>query len=586
MYSCGICVCALCKHCIINILTCISYVFTIEEIFIDYGYSYDRSSYGADSDGSITTSANDAAKAADLDRRMKAMAKLQKEIDDLTLQPIRDSSLTDDEKSKLSQDTTLTGGFIDKLRKQEVDSKTKKKQNKSGVITPEEGMARFNEIGSGMFSSSDDRDLIDSMLGKKSKKKGGSSRKRNSDDDDEDDDDEDLQESLGSGVSASTGSASKEELDMMDSLFGRKPSSGSIIDIAQTISSDPSTQSEKTSTQASRPTGTTRSIFEQSPSKFKSPEVEAQEVDDEIDNLLKSIKEKNKSKSRNGVSDDGSSSFVDDFAANSYLGALDLLSSEEDEEDDPNDYDYGDDVSVSVSVSKDIFPTSDTTITSKTSLTTSTTPSVTASSQPTQSQSKLQSDSSRNEAIANSGITKSSKMLKAEEELQKQLENMSDDEIKLMFRRIRENIARNNENSGGSQNSVIPVPPPSRGSAARAAAELDLFALNAKKQQQLPSSSSSTAGKGFGTESNANTANSSDTSNNSNVKYPKSQPSDPKVREKYKTELEQFESELENLYRDPLAVWQDMVMNPDILKDLEIPDNDGSGVSGGDDDSE
>lgn len=516
-----------------------------EEIFIDYGYSYDRSSYGESSDSDPLSGA-DAAKRADTERRMREMAKLQKEIDELTLQPIRDTNVNDSDKSKVSQDTTLPGGFIDKLRKQESDEKTKKKQNKSGVITPEEGMTMFNEIGTGMFSSSEDRELIDSMLGKKKKNKS----KKNSRDDDDDDDEDDGDDPFGG---ASAGVASKEEIEMMDSLFGRKPSSGSIIDIAQseTVSASKPSASGSGSSSSSR-SGTTRSIFEMNPSKLKTPEQEAQEVEDEIEDLLKSIREKNRGRGRaGGVSDDsGTSSFVDDFAANNYLGAIDF--SDDDEEDDEDDYDYGDEP-----VSKSIIPTPPSSTTTTTSSTTSSKPSAKPASS-TPAQSSLPPEPIKNDKVGE--INKSSKMLAAEAELQKQLENMSDEEIKIMFRRIRENVARNNKN-GGDRSSVIPSPPP-RGSAA---AELDLFALNKVNKLSSSRPGSTAAGKGFGADSKPSTS-------SGNEKYPKAKPSDPKVREKYKSELEMFESELESLYQDPLAVWQDMVMNPDILKDLDIPD--------------
>lgn len=46
-------------------------------------------------------------------------------------------------------------------------------------------------------------------------------------------------------------------------------------------------------------------------------------------------------------------------------------------------------------------------------------------------------------------------------------------------------------------------------------------------------------------------------------KMPRSQPLDPKIRQKYNSELTAVENVLEELYNDPLKVWQEMVTNPD-----------------------
>ena len=78
----------------------------IEELFIDYGLSYDRSGYASSSDPTTTDSPTTTltpeeqslaqAKAADLDRRMKAMAKIQEELDQLTLQPVTQKDSNND----------------------------------------------------------------------------------------------------------------------------------------------------------------------------------------------------------------------------------------------------------------------------------------------------------------------------------------------------------------------------------------------------------------------------------------------------------------------------------------------------------
>jgi hypothetical protein len=43
---------------------------------------------------------------------------------------------------------------------------------------------------------------------------------------------------------------------------------------------------------------------------------------------------------------------------------------------------------------------------------------------------------------------------------------------------------------------------------------------------------------------------------------PKATPTDSEIRKKYDNELSAIENELENLYNDPLKVWQDIMLNP------------------------
>ena len=75
------------------------YTLSLEELFIDYGLSYDRSGYSSTSSTPTLTPEEQAlaqAKAADLDRRMKAMAKIQEELDQLTLQPVTQKDSNND----------------------------------------------------------------------------------------------------------------------------------------------------------------------------------------------------------------------------------------------------------------------------------------------------------------------------------------------------------------------------------------------------------------------------------------------------------------------------------------------------------
>ena len=80
----------------------------------------------------------------------------------LELQPVTTSS-----EGVFDQDTTMPdGGFLSKLTKQEQE---RDKYRKSGILSPEEGVRLFTEVGESMFGDAEDLELIESITGKKSK---------------------------------------------------------------------------------------------------------------------------------------------------------------------------------------------------------------------------------------------------------------------------------------------------------------------------------------------------------------------------------------------------------------------------------
>ena len=52
---------------------------------------------------------------------------------------------------------------------------------------------------------------------------------------------------------------------------------------------------------------------------------------------------------------------------------------------------------------------------------------------------------------------------------------------------------------------------------------------------------------------------------------PRAAPQDPEVRRRYEKELSAIESELESIYRDPLKVWEEIMLNPDKYLGKEDP---------------
>ncbi len=64
------------------------------------------------------------------------------------------------------------------------------------------------------------------------------------------------------------------------------------------------------------------------------------------------------------------------------------------------------------------------------------------------------------------------------------------------------------------------------------------------------------------------------TTNSPKKRYPKARPLNPEIRAKFE-ELDAFEAELEKLYDNPLAVWEDIIKNPDKFIDPDDTRDDG-----------
>lgn len=122
-----------------------------DEIFVDYGKSYDRSSYGGKEDSEDF----------DLKRLRDEQKRLAEEQDMMKLQPIRADDANFDD-SKVDADTTNRDGFISKLKDKE------RKYDQSGVINPAQAAKEFSELGVNMFGEDGDKELLESLMGKKS----------------------------------------------------------------------------------------------------------------------------------------------------------------------------------------------------------------------------------------------------------------------------------------------------------------------------------------------------------------------------------------------------------------------------------
>ena len=131
-------------------------IFANEEIFIDYGNFYDRSSYDE----------SDEAKALQKKRLIEKARRAREEEEMMTLQPVTrsDDGLlpkagTSSSRSKVDQDTSLPSGFLSKLQKKEA---AKEGSEDNGILSPEDAMDMFTTMGAGMFSpqSEEDRELI------------------------------------------------------------------------------------------------------------------------------------------------------------------------------------------------------------------------------------------------------------------------------------------------------------------------------------------------------------------------------------------------------------------------------------------
>ena len=122
-------------------------LFADEELFIDYGNLYDRRDYVSGEE-------------QDRELRREQARRRQEEEAMLTLQPITESE--GDAESLLrkrvpvDQDTSLSDGFISRLRKRDEGSR------KTGLIDPEEAADMFSSLGAGMFNqrSGEDSELM------------------------------------------------------------------------------------------------------------------------------------------------------------------------------------------------------------------------------------------------------------------------------------------------------------------------------------------------------------------------------------------------------------------------------------------
>lgn len=164
-------------------------IFSDEELFVDYGQTFDRTDYEAEQE----------LKQEQL--RSKAR-KLAEEEDMMRLQPI----LTDeDDTGGVDQDTSNPDGFIRRLAKNE------DKFKKAGILTPEEGANIFTELGArGLGVNKEDRELMEALSGKKfGREAGGASVRGGQAQEDVDKFDKSAMDSLLGGK--------------MDNIFGGKP---------------------------------------------------------------------------------------------------------------------------------------------------------------------------------------------------------------------------------------------------------------------------------------------------------------------------------------------------------------------------
>ena len=112
---------------------------------------------------------------------------------------------------------------------------------------------------------------------------------------------------------------------------------------------------------------------------------------------------------------------------------------------------------------------------------------------------------------------------------------MSDEELKALFGRLKDSLGQDLANTLANPSASIPG--------------FDLFSTGTTSTSRTTSTTTAT------------------TTGKEKKVLPRAPVVDKEVRAKYQTELELFEAELEKLYENPLAVWQDMIMNPDKLKD-------------------
>lgn len=113
----------------------------VEELFIDYGQKYDRKDY---------------LESADVQEQENLTQ--QEELRKIKSNRFQKVIYDDSDDLSIDQDTSLKGGFFDKLAK-------KANTKSDGILNPKEAVNKFNELGVGMFTSDEDQDLIESIAG-------------------------------------------------------------------------------------------------------------------------------------------------------------------------------------------------------------------------------------------------------------------------------------------------------------------------------------------------------------------------------------------------------------------------------------
>jgi hypothetical protein len=122
-------------------------IFAGEELYLDYGNFYDRSGYNTELEDQMKKRVVDAARRKQEDEEM------------LTLQPVtldEDNIFSGNEikrkkKVVVDQDTSMSDGFLSKLKKKEGD-----RLEQAGILAPEDAADMFASLGSGMFSQTEE----------------------------------------------------------------------------------------------------------------------------------------------------------------------------------------------------------------------------------------------------------------------------------------------------------------------------------------------------------------------------------------------------------------------------------------------
>lgn len=122
-------------------------IFADEEIFMDYGRTYDRSDYTS---GGISTEAERKAR------------KLEETEVMMTVQPVVVDDSNGANLRGVDQDTTRPeDGFLAKLSRKD-DSQLRAK----GVLAPEDAAEMFRTVGSSMFGNAKDQELLQELIGR------------------------------------------------------------------------------------------------------------------------------------------------------------------------------------------------------------------------------------------------------------------------------------------------------------------------------------------------------------------------------------------------------------------------------------